>query len=91
MCEKLILVSVLFVLVLGALSAIRPAHGDRYFWNGTKFTNGFVRWSYHVESSRLACAYLDLEAVTIPFSNPDYLFLFPCSELEKRVKLTRID
>ena len=89
--EKLIVVSVLFVLVLGALTAIRPAHGDRYFWNGTKFTNGFVRWSYHVESSRLACAYLDLEAVTIPFSNPDYLFLFPCSELEKRVKLTRID
>ena len=89
--EKLILVSVLFVLVLGALTAIRPAHGDRYFWNGAKFTNGFVRWRYNVESSRLACAYLDLDAVTIPFSNPDYPFLFPCSELEKRVKLTRID
>ena len=88
--EKLIVVFVLFVLVLGALTAIRPAHGDRYFWNGTKFTNGFVRWSYHVESSRLACAYLDLEAVIIPFSNPDYLFLFPCSELEKRVKLIRM-
>lgn len=32
--EKLILVSVLFVLVLGALTAIRPAHGDRYFGTG---------------------------------------------------------
>ena len=89
--EKLILVSVLFVLVLGALTAIRPAHGDRYFWNRAEFTNGFVRWRYNVESSRLACAYLDLDAVTIPFSNPDYPFLFPCSELGKRVKLTRID
>jgi len=88
--EKLILVSVLFVLVLGALTAIRPPHGDRYFWNGAKFTNGFVRWRYNVESSRLACAYLDLDAVTIPFSNPEYPFLFPCSELEKRVKLIRM-
>ena len=88
--EKLILVFVLFVLVLGALTAIRPAHGDRYFWNGAKFTNGFVRWRYNVESSRLACAYLDLDAVTIPFNNPDYPFLFPCSELEKRVKLIRM-
>ena len=73
------------------ITAVRSLVGDRYFWNGAKFTNGFVRWRYNVESSRLACAYLDLDAVTIPFSNPDYPFLFPCSELEKRVKLTRID
>ncbi len=88
-CEKLILVSVLFVLVLGALTAIRPAHGDRYFWNGTKFTNGFVRWRSDVESSRLACQFLEIDEVTIPSFRPEYSILFPCVVLENRVKLIR--
>jgi len=89
-CKKLILVSVLFVLVLGALTAIRPAHGDRYFWNGTKFTNGFVRWRSDVESSRLACRFWEIDEVTIPSFRPEYSILFPCVVLENRVKLIRI-
>ena len=88
--EKLILVSALSVLVLGAVTAIRPAHGDRYFWNGTKFTNGFVRWRSDVESSRLACRFLEIDEVTIPAFRPEYSILFPCVVLENRVKLIRI-
>ena len=88
--EKLILVSALSVLVLGAVTAIRPAHGDRYFWNGAKFTNGFIRWRSDVESSRLACQFLEIDEVTIPAFRPEYLILFPCVVLENRVKLIRI-
>ncbi len=89
MCEKLILVSALSVLVLGAVTAIRPPHDDRYFWNGTKFTNGFVRWRSDVESSRLACQFLEIDEVTIPAFRPEYSILFPCVVLENRVKLIR--
>ena len=86
--ERLVLIIVAMVLVAGSLTSFRPPHGDRYFWHNIKFANGFTSWRSDVRVARLYCLFGSAEEVTVPPVNPVDPFLFPCEELEKRVKLT---
>jgi len=86
--ERLVLITVAMVLVAGSLTSFRPPHGDRYFWNNVKFENTLTSWRNDVRAARLYCLFSSVEVVTIPPVNPADPLLFPCEELERKMKLT---